>query len=39
MLQNPNPIIHDKLENTSLYEEYIKKQKERALQDNQRNRT
>ncbi len=31
MLQNPNPVIHEKLENTDLYNEYVKKRQEAAL--------
>jgi len=28
MLQNPNPVIHEKLENTEIYEQYLKKRQQ-----------
>ncbi len=28
MLQNPNPVIHDKLEKQEIYDQYLKKRQE-----------
>lgn len=30
MLQNPNPIIHEKLEKTKIYDQYLTKRKENS---------